>query len=237
MVDAGHVDSTFCSMRKSKISLDYKTLNAFAFEFRRTTLARRFVVLRVLTTRRISSGCSLSPATKPQWLVNHRDHQNIPVPIPALTVQRRIVDILSAYDDLIENNQRRMALLEEAARQLYREWFVRLRFPGHEHTRITHGVPEGWERSRHWRHHAKIGSGATPRGGSDSLSGQGITLFHGLNVYDERFEDEALVVVKRPRYLFVERVHTAATSVVVFWMVPNGISGRSTQAFHVPGSI
>ena len=63
-------------------------------------------------------------------------------------VQHRIADMLSAYDDLIENNRRRMALLEEAARQLYREWFVRLRFPGHEHTRITNGVPEGWERRR-----------------------------------------------------------------------------------------
>ena len=61
-------------------------------------------------------------------------------------VQKQIADILSAYDDLIENNRRRMALLEEAARQLYREWFVRLRFPGHEHTRIINGVPEGWER-------------------------------------------------------------------------------------------
>ena len=68
-----------------------------------------------------------------------------------LTVQREIADILSAYDDLIENNRRRMALLEEAARQLYREWFVRLRFPGHEHTRITNGVPEGWERQAYWR--------------------------------------------------------------------------------------
>ena len=58
----------------------------------------------------------------------------------------RIADILSAYDDLIENNRRRMALLEEAARQLYREWFVRLRFPGHEHVKIIDGVPEGWER-------------------------------------------------------------------------------------------
>jgi type I restriction enzyme S subunit len=47
---------------------------------------------------------------------------------------------------LIENNRRRMALLEDAARQLYREWFVRLRFPGHEHTRITNGVPDGWDR-------------------------------------------------------------------------------------------
>jgi type I restriction enzyme S subunit len=70
----------------------------------------------------------------------------IEVEIPPLSIQGRIAEILSAYDDLIENNRRRMALLEEAARQLYREWFVRLRFPGHEHTRITNGVPDGWER-------------------------------------------------------------------------------------------
>ena len=65
--------------------------------------------------------------------------------VPPVDEQRRIADILSAYDDLIENNRRRMALLEETARQLYREWFVRLCFPGHEHTRIIQGVPEGWE--------------------------------------------------------------------------------------------
>ena len=58
--------------------------------------------------------------------------------------QRSIGRILSAYDDLIENNRRRMALLEEAARQLYEEWFVRLRFPGHEHVQVVDGVPEGW---------------------------------------------------------------------------------------------
>ena len=60
--------------------------------------------------------------------------------------QCKIGETLFAYDDLIENNRRRMALLEDAARQLYREWFTRLRFPGHEHTRIVDGVPEGWER-------------------------------------------------------------------------------------------
>lgn len=64
--------------------------------------------------------------------------------LPGMKVQRRIADILSAYDDLIGNNRRRMALLEAAARQLYQEWFVRLRFPGFEHTRVTDGVPEGW---------------------------------------------------------------------------------------------
>lgn len=71
--------------------------------------------------------------------------RRLQIVFPPHDVQARIADILSAYDDLIENNRRRMALLENAARQLYREWFVRLRFPGHEHTRMTAGVPEGWE--------------------------------------------------------------------------------------------
>lgn len=69
---------------------------------------------------------------------------SIKFPSPDVRVQRRIAEVLSAYDELIENNRRRMVLLEEAARQLYREWFVRLRFPGSEHTPIRDGVPEGW---------------------------------------------------------------------------------------------
>jgi type I restriction enzyme S subunit len=59
--------------------------------------------------------------------------------------QRKVAAVASKYDDLIENNRRRIALLEEAARQLYKEWFVRFRFPGHEHVPIVDGVPEGWE--------------------------------------------------------------------------------------------
>ncbi|MHC4180428.1 MAG: restriction endonuclease subunit S [Planctomycetota bacterium] len=78
--------------------------------------------------------------------LNHNIIKRIEVRLPAPTVQQAAVDILSAYDDPIENNRRRMVLLEEAARQLYREWFVRLRFPGHEHTRIVNGVPEGWQK-------------------------------------------------------------------------------------------
>ena len=67
--------------------------------------------------------------------------------IPEIQTQRRIADILSAYDDLIENNRKQIKLLEEAAQRLYQELFVDLRFPGHEHTKIVDGVPEGWERS------------------------------------------------------------------------------------------
>jgi type I restriction enzyme S subunit len=68
-----------------------------------------------------------------------------PVALPKLSVQEAIVSTLSAYDDLIENNRRRMELLEQAARLLYQEWFVRLRFPGHEPTKHVDGIPEGWE--------------------------------------------------------------------------------------------
>ena len=77
----------------------------------------------------------------------NRNHiHGLDITIPEYRIQERIADILSAYDDLIENNRRRIQLLEQAARLLYKEWFVHLRFPGHEHVTITDGVPEGWEK-------------------------------------------------------------------------------------------
>ena len=83
-----------------------------------------------------------------QQYIPLRELRNLPVRIPTKPGDmRKIVDILSAYDDLIENNRRRIALLEEAARLLYREWFVHFRFPGHEHVKIIDGLPEGWEHS------------------------------------------------------------------------------------------
>lgn len=68
------------------------------------------------------------------------------ISVPEIDKQKSIVSILSPYDDLIENNRRRIQLLEESARLLYQEWFVYLRFPGHEQVKITDGVPEGWEK-------------------------------------------------------------------------------------------
>ena len=67
--------------------------------------------------------------------------------VPDIKTQHRIADILSVYDNLIENNQRQIKLLEEAAQRLYKEWFVNLRFPGHENTKIVDGVPEGWSKN------------------------------------------------------------------------------------------
>lgn len=72
--------------------------------------------------------------------------RNMKIAVPLMDIQKKIADILSAYDDLIENNQKQIKLLEEAAQRLYKEWFVDLRFPGHETTPIVDGVPEGWEK-------------------------------------------------------------------------------------------
>ncbi|MFZ0770281.1 MAG: restriction endonuclease subunit S [Candidatus Sulfotelmatobacter sp.] len=72
--------------------------------------------------------------------------QNIMVPSPEKTIQDRCVSVLSAYDDLIENNRRRIKLLEHAALLQYREWFVFFRFPGHEHVPFVNALPEGWTR-------------------------------------------------------------------------------------------
>ncbi|MBE2295093.1 MAG: restriction endonuclease subunit S [Phycisphaerales bacterium] len=101
----------------------------------------------LFNTRSVRAQISGSASgTKVRHTAPERIYQ-VRVCVPAeVRVQRKIASILSTYDDLIENNRRRMALLEESARLLYREWFVRLRFPGHEHTRIIDGVPEGWER-------------------------------------------------------------------------------------------
>jgi len=100
-----------------------------------------FYKLKTLNLETFNGGVSVPT-------LNRNVLDDLEISIPNYEAQKQIADILSAYDDLIENNRRRMVLLEEAARQLYREWFVRLRFPGHEHTRITNGVPGGWERKR-----------------------------------------------------------------------------------------
>jgi len=130
----------------------YTTLTDATFLGRRVALIRpdpsltdsRYLLYFFLSHgwRKVVEGNIISGATVDRIPLER--FPSFPAAIPSLPVQREIASILSTYDDLIENNRRRMALLEESARLLYREWFVRLRFPGHEHTRIVGGVPEGW---------------------------------------------------------------------------------------------
>jgi len=87
---------------------------------------------------------------------------NFKLELPPLPTQTRIAEILSAYDDAIENNNRRIALLEKAARELYREWFVRFRFPGYKKVKFVNGLPEGWE-IKPLGKNVSVGRGSSPR--------------------------------------------------------------------------
>ena len=78
--------------------------------------------------------------------LNVKKIKSVEIPLPPLPTQTRIASILSAYDNLIENNRKQIKLLEEAAQRLYKEWFVDFKFPGHENVKIVDGVPEGWEK-------------------------------------------------------------------------------------------
>lgn len=92
---------------------------------------------------KIQLACEAGGAAN-QANISPSDVKNLEIPFPCIEIQRRIAGTLSAYDNLIENNQKRIKLLEEAAQRLYKEWFVDLRFPGYETTPVVAGVPEGW---------------------------------------------------------------------------------------------
>ncbi len=105
---------------------------------------------------------------------------------PPIETQRRIAGILSAYDDLIENNQKQIKLLEEAAQRLYKEWFIDLHFPGHEATPIINGIPEGW-RYIELQDFAAIVMGQSPKSEYFNLSANGLPFHQGVGSYGFRF--------------------------------------------------
>ena len=106
--------------------------------------------------------------------------------IPELPAQRKIAAILTAYDDLIEVNKCRIALLEKMAEELYREWFVRMRFPGHQNTRFVKGVPKGWVETQLGKI-AKFTMGQSPKSEFYNESGDGLPFHQGVGTYGERF--------------------------------------------------
>jgi type I restriction enzyme S subunit len=144
--------------------------------------------------------------------------------VPPLPVQRRIAGILSAYDELMENSQRRIRLLESMARALYREWFVHFRCPGHEkHPRVASplgDIPQGWEVTTLRAVTTKIGSGATPRGGKDAYKTEGVHLIRSLNIYDYSFEFDDLTVEENDILLNITGASVARCALVLTYLLP-----------------
>lgn len=140
------------------------TLNLYAIipsEFR-GCLGRRIGLIRPDTSK-VNTKFLFYYFYSPQWRslikskivqgatvdrISIEDFPDFSLELPSLETQNRIVQILEPYDSLIENNRRQIKLLEEAAQRLYKEWFVDLRFPGHEHTPIIDGIPQGWKMAR-----------------------------------------------------------------------------------------
>lgn len=96
--------------------------------------------------------------------------KQLEIPVPIFNTQCKIVKILSAYDDLIENNQKQIKLLEEAAQRLYKEWFVDFRFPGYEDTKFIDGIPDGWRKQK-ISDFGEIKTGKTPSTTKESYYG------------------------------------------------------------------
>lgn len=146
---------------------------------------------------------------------------------PPLEIQHRIAEILSAYDDLIENNQKQIKLLKEAAQRLYKEWFVDLHFPGHENTKIVDGVPEGWRRGllkelisvNYGKDHKKVpddgnipvyGSGGLMRKCNKSLfSGEAVLIPRKGSLNNIMYVDETFWTVDTMFYATMKQPHTA----------------------------
>ena len=112
--------------------------------------------------------------------------KEVVVDLPSFATQHRIAAILSRYDSLIENYQKQIKLLEEAAQRLYKEWFVDLRFPGHENTKIVDGVPEGWEKKR-LSDISNIIMGQSPKSEFYNTDGNGLPFHQGVGSYGHRF--------------------------------------------------
>ena len=152
---------------------------------------------------------------------------NLDIPLFGINIQTQIVNILSAYDDLIENNQKQIKLLEEAAQRLYKEWFVDLRFPGHENTKIVDGVPEGWSRGllkelisvNYGKDHKKApddgnipvyGSGGLMRKCNKSLfSGEAVLIPRKGSLNNIMYVDETFWTVDTMFYATMKQPHTA----------------------------
>lgn len=147
--------------------------------------------------------------------------------VPDIKTQHRIADILSAYDDLIENNQKQIKLLEEATQRLYKEWFVDLHFPGYENTKIVDGVPEGWRRGllkelisvNYGKDHKKApadgnipvyGSGGLMRKCNKSLfSGEAVLIPRKGSLNNIMYVDETFWTVDTMFYATMKQPHTA----------------------------
>ena len=121
--------------------------NCFTVSPKDDSILCRDFLFYVLQTKEFYDEANSKASGAAQLDLSHGAFNSIFIPLPPTKSQINIANILSTYDNLIENNRKQIKLLEEAAQRLYKEWFVDLRFPGHENVKIVDGVPEGWKKT------------------------------------------------------------------------------------------
>jgi type I restriction enzyme S subunit len=137
-----------------------------------------------------------SGAAQPQLPI--RDMKRIKIPLISIDKQAKISSIITAYDELIENNTKRIQLLEKSAHLLYKEWFINLRFPGHEHVKIIDGVPEGWEKCK-LGEISFITMGQSPKSIYYNQDKQGLPFHQGVTNFGNRFPSHETYCTKENR--------------------------------------
>ncbi len=163
------------------------TYNGFTKRLRPITdrVNPRYIGYYLRTPKFRGQFMAFSTMTTRASLANN-DLLNMEVELPPMEIQHRIATILSRYDSLIENYQKQIKLLEEAAQRLYKEWFVDLRFPGHENTKIVDGVPEGWEKKK-LMEIADVIMGQSPKSEFYNLEKDGLPFHQGVGSFGSRF--------------------------------------------------
>ena len=164
-IDSGFGSTEYLVFRPKNSNVDSLYLYYF--------MQQRFIQQKMIN--------SMSGATGRQR-VNNSVFNDLEISLPPLYIQQKIALILSAYDDLIDNNRRQIKLLEEAAQRLYKEWFVDLRFPGHEDVKIIDGVPEGWRVGTLGEIVGRLEAGSRPKGGINNLLSEGVASVGAENV-------------------------------------------------------
>ena len=180
-----------------------------------------YYFLKTLDLAQLNSGAA-------QPSLNRNFVHAVPVRVPEPYRQRAISSVLATYDDLIENNRRRIALLEEAARLLYREWFVHFRFPGHEHVRIVDGVPEGWGR----RHLGDVVSTQYGHTASASKDEVGPKFLRGTDINKRSYIDWASVPYCPEQGLKFEKYALSPGDILVVRMANPGKVGLVEKAIR-----
>lgn len=163
--------------------------------------------------------------------VDTNDFKRAKVYIPDVFMQNRIADILSAYDDLIEANNRRIELLEQAAQELYKEWFVRFRFPGHEKAKFENGLPEGWSIQR-LSYYGRIETGKTPSMEKQENYGNDVMFIKTPDMHGNTFVIKSEEMLSERGHLTQPKKLLPPNSIMVTCIGSGGIVAINAEQAH-----